>query len=546
MSPASKPAAGFDYIIVGAGSAGCVLANRLSAQPSARVLLLEAGSWDRSPFIQVPGLLYEAISDRNLNWRFWGEPDETLNGRKLDWAAGRGIGGSSSINGMVFARGLPADFDTWSAMGNPGWDWASVLPYFKRLETWHGDPNEARGQDGPVHVRAFAEPNPACLSVLNAFVSMGVPYSADYNAGITHGIGLTQANQNAGRRHSAAHAYLHPIRKRSNLTIRTGTRVIRVALEGTRCAGVVVVEEAGREVLIPCDGEVVLAAGAIGSPKILMASGIGAPAELAPHGVAVKHGLPGVGANMNEHVSAVVSNVVAVKTYDATRKGVRRAAAGLRWLVDREGPATSPAMHLQGYIKTAPGLPTADVQVQTLAVGVELGAANKQGVTTAISLCQPEVRGRVSLRSADPADPPRIAIKLLDSDKDIGALTRAARFVREVYRSGPGHQFAARESGPMADIRTDADWLAYFRATSRLNWHPTSTCRMGPTEEDVVDPTLRVHGLDGLRIADASIMPVVTSGNTNAVCMMIAERAADLILSASSGSDVRRPRPATL
>lgn len=518
----------WDHIIVGAGSAGATLAGRLSTDPDRSVLLLEAGGWDRSPIVRIPGFVYNAIRSEKLNWHFLGDPDPTLDGRVLKWAAGKAIGGGSSINGMVYVRGLRSDFARWAEAAGDAWGWDGLLPHFRALEHWHGTPHAARGTQGPVQVRTFCEPNAATLSVLNGFVSHGTPYVADYNAGIDEGIGLTQGNQANGLRCSAADAYIHPARKRSNLTIRTGTRVLRLIVEGNRCAGVVVADGSG-ETELRCSGEVILSAGAISSPKLLMLSGIGDPAQLAEHDIPVRLALPGVGADLNDHVNCFVTSSVDVMTYNAWRKGPRKAVAGLRWLIDREGPASTTANHVQAFMKTDPGLPFADVQVQTMATSSPGGDA-RQAVTSVISLCRPEVRGRIGLRSDDPSAAPRIAMAFLSNERDLRTLTSAARQVRDIHRAGPGHQYAGQVVGGAAQAESDADWLAYFRATSHLNWHPTSTCRMGNGPMDVVDPTLRVHGLAGLRIADASIMPTVTGGNTNAPCIMIGEKAADLIL----------------
>ncbi len=526
----------WDHIIVGAGSAGSALAARLSEDPDRRVLLLEAGGWDWSPILRIPGFVYEAINSRKLNWHFEGDPDPSLNRRTLTWAAGRVIGGGSSINGMVFVRGLPADFDDWALAGNPGWDWASMLPYFKRMEHWEGAQSDARGADGPLHVRVFDQPSAVSAAALEGFGMMGTPIVADYNAGIAEGIGLTQASQRGGGRHSAARAYLHPARRRPNLVIRTGAVVTSLILEGTRCVGVNVIGDDGRPQAIHANADIVLAAGAIVSPKLLMLSGIGDPAQLREHGVVTRHALPGVGANMNEHVNAFITSSVNIPTYDAVRHGPRRIAAGARWLLRRDGPASAPANQLQAYHKTDASLASADVQIQTMPVGFGPASVGLQGVTTVLSLTRPETRGRVALRSGDPLAPPHIRISLLDSDRDIRTLIKAARYVREVYQTAPLRKLVERETMPTASVQSDAEWLAYFRETSRLNWHPTSTCRMGPGADDVVDSRLRVHGVDNLRIADASIMPIVPSGNTNAPCIAIGEKAADLIKGLRDGN----------
>jgi choline dehydrogenase len=519
----------WDHIIVGGGSAGSALAARLSEDPDRRVLLLEAGGSDWSPTIHIPGMVFEAIGSRKLNWHFDGDPDPSLNGRMLTWAAGRVIGGGSSINGMVFVRGLPADFDDWAAAGNPGWDWTGMLPYFKRMEHWEGAANPTRGSNGPLHVRRFDQASPVSLAALEAFGISGTPIVEDYNAGIAEGIGLTQASQRNGRRHSAARAYLTPARKRDNLTIRLGAIVTSVILDGARCVGVNIIGADGRAEAIHANGDVVLAAGAIVSPKLLMLSGIGDPERLREHGIATRHALPGVGANLNEHVNAFLASAVNIDTYDAVRHGPRRLAAGMRWLARRDGPASAPANQLQAYHKTDSSLASADVQIQTMPVGYGPTCAGSQCVTTVLSLTRPETRGHVSLRSADPLAPPRIRIALLDSDRDIRTLIKAARYVREVYQTAPLRRLGVRETLPTASVQSDAEWLAHFRETSRLNWHPTSTCRMGPGADDVVDSRLRVHGIENLRVADASIMPIVPSGNTNAPCIAIGEKAADLI-----------------
>lgn len=519
----------WDYVIVGAGSAGGVLATRLTEDPDVRVLLIEAGGWDRSPYIHVPGFVYQAINKKSLNWRYHGAGDPTLDGRKLEWAAGRVVGGGSSINGMVFVRGLPADFDGWAASGNPGWGWADVLPCFRRMERWFGPPSESRGTHGPIAVRSFLEPNPACLSVLNGFVAMGTPYVADYNSGIDHGVGLTQTNQRNGLRLAVAGAYLRPARTRANLTIMTNAMVTRVCVERGRCIGVEVVRS-GRIMRLGAEREVILSAGAIASPTILMRSGIGDPSTLLSKGIATVHALPGVGANLNEHVNAMVSSRVTVKTYDSMRGGVRRVAAGLRWLRDREGPATSPANHLQAFIKTDPTLRSADIQVQTAAVGsFEPSRGGVQGVTSVVSLCRPQSRGRILLQPSDPTASPLIETALLSIPSDRDTLVAGLKLVREILRAGPGATFDQDELMPGAGVQSNEQWLSYLRRTGGLNWHPTSSCRMGSGPDDVVDSDLRVHGIAGLRIADASIMPTVTSGNTNAVAIMIGEKASDIL-----------------
>lgn len=519
----------WDYIIVGSGSAGGVLAARLSEDPAVRVLLLEAGGWDRNPVIHIPGFVYEAIRNPRLNWRYPGAGDQTLGGRKLEWAAGRVIGGSSSINGMVFVRGLPADFDGWRDQGNAGWGWQDVLPYFRRSETWHGAPDPGRGTDGPIHVGTFLEPSAACLAVLDGFVATGTPYVSDYNAGITSGVGLTQTNQRAGLRLGVAGAYLRPARARPNLTILTHAMVQRVVLEGQRCIGVEITSRSGTTTLRALR-EVILSAGALASPAILLRSGIGEPAVLAQAGVSTVHALAGVGENLHEHVNAQVSAQVTVRTYDSLRSGRRRVGAGLRWLRDRDGPARSPANHLQAFVRADLARGSADIQVQTSPVSsFEPRRDGVQGVTSVVSLCQPQSRGRIRLHPGEPMALPQVETSLLGMAEDRTTLLAGLRHVREVLRIGPGGAFGERELAPGMAVQSDEDWLAYLRRTAGLNWHPVGTCRMGSGTMDVVDAQLRVHGIAGLRVADASIMPTVPSGNTNAVTIMIGEKAADLV-----------------
>ena len=528
MRPADQD---WDYIIVGGGSAGATMAGRLSENPDRRVLLLEAGGGDCSPIISVPGLVERAIMSRKLNWHFAGEPDPSLNGRSLTWAAGRVIGGSSSINGMVYGRGLPGDYTAWVAAGNPGWGWQDMLPAFKKLETWSGAPNAARGTAGPVHVRPFTETEPACEATMHAFINAGLPYVEDYSIGITHGIGRTQATQKRGWRHSAASAYLHPARHRKNLSISKNTRVDRLLLAGTRCTGVEALRD-GAQITFRAAREVIVAAGAIGTPKLLLLSGIGAPKTLEPHGILLRHELPGVGQGMNDHVNIKISAFVDTPTYNTARRGVAAVGSGLNLLARGRGPASSPANHCQAFVKTDRALPGADIQVQLMAFGFGTDAdMSRNGITAVVSPCHPLARGAISLQTADPSAAPRITMSMLDNRSDIEALHRGCELTVSMLQAGPGNKFGARIYAPATPPRTTDGWLEFFRATAALNWHPASTCRMGPKPDDgaVVDATLAVHGLAGLSIADASIMPTVTAANTNIPVIAIAERAAGFI-----------------
>lgn len=516
----------FDHIVVGAGSAGAVVAARLAEDPSRRVLLLEAGGWDWSPYIHIPGFLANVVFSRSLNWAYLGEPDPSLDDRRLTWMAGRVLGGSSSINGMVYGRGLRSDYADWSLPGGRDWSWEALLPWFRLAETWTGAPHPARGDAGPLQVRPFADVHPVCRAVMEAYIAAGVPAVDDYSIGIEQGIGETQATQRHGWRSSTARAYLRTARP--NLCVATGAQALALTIEHRRCVGVTYARR-GRVHRAGAAREVVLAAGAIGTPQLLLLSGVGSGDDLRELGIDVTHDLPGVGRGLNDHVNIKLSARVGVATYNSERFGARKYANGLRFLARRDGPAASPANHVQGFVAAGPG-GQAEHQVQVMALGFNADPADRaDGVSIVISPCHPAARGIVSLRSKDARRPPRIRFHALAEPGDREILLRGGRLAREMLRAGPGAMFGGEVFLPSPQTDADADWLAFFRATAGLNWHPTSTCRMGADPAAVVDDDLCVRGLEGLSIADASVFPHVTSGNTNAPVIAIAERAAALI-----------------
>jgi choline dehydrogenase len=516
-------------VVVGGGSAGAVVAARLSATADRQVLLIESGGRDWSPVIHIPGFLETALGIRAINWNYRGDPDPSLRGRGLTWAAGRVLGGSSSINGMVYGRGLPADYERWVAAGNVGFGWDGMLPFFRRSERWTGTIHPSRGVDGPLTVRRFEETDPSCLSAMEALIARGVPFVDDYNVGISEGIGLTQATQKDGRRHSVSQAYLKPARRRSNLTVMTGTDALALLVENGRCSGVRV-RRAGLVMTVTALRQTILSAGAIGSPKLLLLSGIGGPDGLEPHGIKVVHPLAGVGRNLTDHVNIKLSAFVDHPTYNSQRRGLSALRHGVRFVTHRSGPATSPANHCQAFVRTDPSLPSADVQIQLMAFGFGTDdEMRRDGLTAVVSPCHPDVRGRVALRSSDPLAAPRIAMAMLESGSDRERLLRGCRLAAAVLEEGPGRSMGGRLYMPKSSALGDDAWLDFFSRTASLNWHPTSSCRMGNGPLDVVDAGFGVHGLVGLSVVDASVMPAITSGNTNGPVIALAERAAEVI-----------------
>ena len=521
----------YDYVIVGAGSAGCVLAARLAEDPSTRVLVLEAGVSDRHPNVMIPAAFGKQFHTK-LDWDFATEPEPGAHGRSLYMPRGKSLGGSSSMNAMLYVRGRPADYDGWERDGATGWGWDDVLPYFKKSERYFGGDSDLHGGQGPLEVSKVRSPLDLTHKFYAAAEAVGIPYNPDYNGTEQEGISPSQVTQRGGRRWSASDAFLRPAMKRGdNLEVVTGAKVHGLEWEGERVVGVRY--SAGRlrkqETVARAARETIVCAGAIGSPQLLMVSGIGPAAHLEEHGVRVRHDLPGVGQNLHDHPYVVL-------VWDAhdnrSLLDAEKPKAMLEWLLRRSGPLSSPVAEALAFVRTRPDLPAADIEFHVApAYFVEHGAATYEGnaLTTGPTLLSPKSRGEVTLRSSDPFAKPRIQVNVLQEQEDVDSMVAGVELAREIGRSGPLAGVLGQELFPGEQIQGREAIEDDLRRRVELIYHPVGTCRMGSGGEAVLDPELRVRGVEGLRVVDASVFPTIPGGNTNAPTMMVAEKAADLI-----------------
>ena len=534
----------YDYIVVGAGSAGAVVASRLTESGAHRVLLLEAGTQGSNFFwSKVPVGVAKMIDDPAVNWCYASEPDEGSGGRQIAVPRGRMLGGSSSINGMVYIRGQAQDYDHWAQLGNRGWSYQDVLPIFKRMERFDGGSDEFRGRDGILPVTHTPRNKvPLLEKMIEAAEKMGLPYNPDQNGASQEGIGMSQVTITKGRRQSTAFCYLDRARGRANLQIDQGAIAESLILEGKRCVGVRYSLN-GEKREARATREVIVSGGSINSPKLLELSGIGQGERLRALGITPVHELPGVGENLRDHYSPRMKFEITGKnlTFNDNARGWRLAREAVKYALFREGFLASTSVPIRLYFRTRVGLDSPDATISIAPflyemVGKERRVSARKGITMNVNVLRSESTGSVHIKSADPAEPPAIRFNFLSTEHDRAGIVTVLRKGRELMATSPLKEVTGKEIAPGAHLQTDAELLEWVRNNAETTYHPVGTCKMGSDPRAVVDSELRVHGLSGLRIADASIMPTLTSGNTNAPTIMIGEKCAAMMLAAAAAT----------